>query len=468
MRRRASARSRSAPIAAGLLLVAPLLLRAQDEPAIDLREAAAAFESARLAGEADGGRLWGVEIVGPLLLVDRGSRFVVADRADLEGALAPAVVDGDTVWTGSLPESQNPANTSLDWGGRRWAMILWPTPTLPHVERQLLVHESFHRIQEEVGLPAGNPVNSHLDTRDGRIWLRMEMRALARALVHSGGDRVLAIDDALQFRDRRRRMFEDAAEEEDALERNEGLAEYTGLVLSGLPEDVLADRAAVALERAESSPTLSRSFAYATGPAYGVLLDEAGASWREALVAGASLAELLERAYRPEPMARLAGLWPYGGHRVLAEEQRREARRTALLTELRARFVEGPVLRLPTGSEFRYAFDPNAATTLDDLGTVYETTRVTSDWGILEVDSGGALMLRSREGITGVVVPAPPDPAVPTSGEGWSLDLAEGWEVVPGETSGDWRVRPAGEDQEEEPGQRQRGRDHGTPPDPVE
>jgi hypothetical protein len=57
------------------------------------------------------------------------------------------------------------------------------------------------------------------------------MRALAEALSHDGDGRRAAIRDALDFRARRRALFPGAAEEEDALERNEGMAEYTGLVL---------------------------------------------------------------------------------------------------------------------------------------------------------------------------------------------------------------------------------------------
>lgn len=63
-------------------------------------------------------------------------------------------------------------------------------------------------------------------------------------------------------------------------------------------------------------------------------------------------------------------------------------------------------------------------------------------WGILDV-SGGVLLKRSAAGVTAVVVPAPSDPAArPPTG----LDpiARDGWEIVPGERSGDWVFRPAG------------------------
>ena len=436
----------------GCALVGALLVslfgvpaRAQEAP-IDLAEARRSFEAAENASDLDGGALWGTGLYGPLFLVDPASRFVVANQADPDGALR----EEDGVWVGTLPEEINPANAAVDWAGLRWTMVLWPPPTIPHARNRLLLHELFHRIQEDVGLAAENPPNGHLDTREGRIWMRLEMRALAEALASRGSGRAAAIRDALEFRARRRSLFPRAAAEEGALERNEGMAEYTGLVLSGLPGEVLADRAAVDLERREASESFSRSFAYATGPAYGVLLDESGRPWREALVRGSTLGELLGASYDTEPSRVPADgrIGRYNGERVTAIETAREEERLARESDLRARLVDGPVLRLTPGAEFSFSFDPNDAVNLEGSGTVYGTARVTDVWGVLEVDSGGALFLRNSEGwFTGVVVAAPGSgPEPPTSGRGWRLDLADGWEIAPGERAGDWivRQRPAG------------------------
>lgn len=424
-----------------LLALAPLFLPTAvlaQEVAIDLEEARRAFDAARQASEEDAGRLWGTPLYGPIFLVDRVTRSVAADRADTEGVLA----ERDGVWVGTFPETMIAANSAIEWAGRRWTMVLWPTPSIPHERNRLLLHEMFHRAQEHVGLAAENPTNAHLDTKDGRIWLRLEMRALARALTHEGAERRAAVEDALAFRDRRRSLFTEGAAQENALERNEGMAEYTGLVLSGLPRAVLADRAAVALEEREGSSSLSRSFAYATGPAYGVLLDAEDPAWRRVLVDGASLGDLLAEAYDIMPTARPveARLEPYGGPRLIALESTRETQRQEQLAELRARFLEGPILRMTPGAEFRFSFDPNTAVSLDETGTVYEPVRVIDAWGVLEAES--ALLTRNVEGlITGVVVAAPAAASPPTEGEDWRLDLAEGWEIAPGGRTGEWIVR---------------------------
>ena len=82
------------------------------------------------------------------------------------------------------------------------------------------MHESFHRIQKQIGFPLTGPSNAHLDSVEGRYWLQLEWRALAKALP---GDRQ-AVRDALAFRARRRSLFADAPAQERELEMNEGLA----------------------------------------------------------------------------------------------------------------------------------------------------------------------------------------------------------------------------------------------------
>lgn len=93
------------------------------------------------------------------------------------------------------------------------------------------LHESFHIVQMRLGLSVDMDANEHLDSVDGRHWLRLEWRALARALRESGEARALAIREALVFRQARHARFQDMVENERALEINEGLASYTGTVL---------------------------------------------------------------------------------------------------------------------------------------------------------------------------------------------------------------------------------------------
>src|SRR6185436_19386718 len=100
------------------------------------------------------------------------------------------------------------------------------------------------------------------------------------------------------FRQRRHALFPAAAAAERALENNEGLAEYTGGVLSGRTPEQVHRWAADALQAAEQKDTFVRSFAYASGPAYALLLDALDPSWRNAPKADFDLGRQLAAAAR--------------------------------------------------------------------------------------------------------------------------------------------------------------------------
>ena len=414
-----------------LLLTGVATSAAQVEPAA----ARAYFAEAEALGLA-AGDLWGRGLYGPLLFVDRGTRTVVANMPDAAGALQPA---GD-VYSGTWPDALAIYNGAVQFGGRTWTMLAWPLPAGRYERRRLIAHELFHRLQSERGWPAQNPGNAHLDTEAGRTWLRLEWRALQDALAHPGAERRAAIEDALIFRTLRHRLFPDGAAEERALELNEGLAEYTGMRVA-IPENARAGWVLRHLDNYDATAartSIVRNFAYASGPAYGVLLDAASQSWHDGVFEAADMAALLGAAHNVvidagdlEAQARERAL-RYGGERLFVEEAAREAQRLAQQAEFRSRFATGPTLVLPASENVGYSFDPNAVVPFAGHGTVYLTTTVRDAWGTLNVHSGGALIVSENGRVARVVVPAPVDRAArPLRGNGWELELADGWEVVP-------------------------------------
>lgn len=415
------------------------LLAPQDEP-IPLDAARRAFDEARACSERDGGRLWGFPLAGPLLLADHCTRVVVANQGDAEGQLGEVA----GVWVGVLPDEVGIANTAVTWSGVEWTMVAWPLPTDDLARRKLLAHECYHRIQDERGLPGRDAAAPHLDDELGRGWLRCEAAALAAALRSEDEARGRAVADALVFRAARHAAFPAAAESERVLELNEGLAEYTGWKVCGLAAERLPEAVAGALEQRLAPDNLfARAFPYATGPAFGVLLDALAPGWPATLSRDSDLSAVLARAIdwrHPGDLdgAVHAALARHGGQRILAEEARRERVRRLRLARYRERFVTGPRLVLPPGEAFQFTFDPYGVEALDDLGSVYLTLRVVDVWGILEVTEGGALVERHDGRVTAVVVPGP-DQAEGSKirGDGWTLELADGWRLEEGARRGD-------------------------------
>ncbi|MFL6336482.1 MAG: hypothetical protein ACJ754_24530 [Pyrinomonadaceae bacterium] len=407
--------------------------------ASDEATAARYFAEARALCERDGGKLWGRSLCGPMMFAAPSTRTAYASQPDTGGVFKRS---GD-VYVGILPPTINIANTAFEWEGVNWMLVNFTTiPAEKHRRAAMLMHELWHRQQAELGFPASGVANDHLDTREGRVWLQLEWRALASALASRGPRRSRAVSDALLFRARRRSLFPHASAEEREMEMHEGLAEYTGVRLSGSPDPA---RFVIDVNLSEESRRESfvRSFAYASGPAYGLLLDEAAPGWTRRLRKDDDLAKLLRarlRLARPRDgeheAAKRARV--YGGEELTATESRREEERRRQVADYRARLVEGPVLSLPLRN-MSMSFDPGQLVPLEGLGTVYSTIRVVDEWGVLSVVQGGALLNKS---FSAVNVPAPSDAAArPLRGAGWTLQLNRGWSLAPGARQGDFVLK---------------------------
>jgi hypothetical protein len=390
-----------------------------------------------LAAE-DAGKLWGVSLQGPMIFVDSASRYAVANQADAGRILE----NKDGLWCGILPPEVTLANTSTEWSGVRWTMVLWSSvPQNRFARGRLLMHESLHRVQPALGISAASPINSHLDSLAGRLWLRLEMRALAEALIHQGSERLEHLQAAWQFRGiRRAECGGSCGVEEDQLEANEGVCEYTGFRLSGLPTAVLPDRVAVELERSESSASLTRSFAYATGPALALLLDEYEPAWRESFAAEPNLAArlaaaagLVDARITREEVIELAK--SYGWQEIYWVESERDARRQRRLAELASMFETGRVLQIETGSKFQFSFDPNAAESFDSQRVVHRSVTASDEWGTVEAKQGALIDFRAPMKL---VLPIPPGATLETVP--WKLELHPDYQL---DTSHDriWKIK---------------------------
>jgi hypothetical protein len=405
---------------------------------IDLVKASAYFAEAQAVCERDGGRLWGASLYGPMMFVDPETREIVANEADANGNLSAK----NSVFAGTLPTKLNVANTAVDWAGKRWTMLVWPLPENERTRARLMAHELWHRVQKDLGLSASNPANAHLDTRDGRYWLQLEWRALSAALAADDAARREAITDALLFRAHRRSLFKNAADEERALEMNEGLAEYTGVAMSEADSESANRRAIAGLDAQIRSATFVRSFAYASGPAYGLLLDSVRPDWRKGLAPRDDLGRMLGAALAIDERTPDAGETAdrakvYDDGSLREKEDAREEARRARSAEYRRRFVEGPVLSLRLRM-MNIQFDPGTLEPLDDIGTIYPTIQVSDEWGVIEV-SGGALLAADwswlRVEVDGAFSPEHP------KHKNWTLTLHEGWSVVPDERAGCYTQR---------------------------
>ena len=403
----------------GPILLLALSVFAAPVAAQDPLPATAADSELRQMCEADRGQLWGVTLCGPLLVVDPATRSVWASQPDRQGVLRWSGAS----WVGTLPEGVGVANTSLDWAGLRWIMLVAPLPSNPADRRVLVAHEAWHRVQATIGLPQQSTNAAHLETERGRYLMRLEFRALGTALRSRGRGRLRAAREALMFRATRHAEFREASQQESALDRNEGLAAYTGVKL-GITEN--ADLyAARLLDEYGAHNALSRSYAYATGPAYGLLLDDYMPDWRSR-VTSAAPGDLLAAAVdarRADARDVRRATARYNGKAILSEERARAEAQRARVAELQNRFADGPRLELPL-QQMQFEFDPNAVTPVEGLGSYYATLTLRDVWGELTATEGAlispdfTLLTAARPGPDGL------------SGPGWRLQLNPGYQLA--------------------------------------
>ncbi len=414
-------------IAATAALGVPRTLTAES---IDTTAALQSLRDYASACALDHGRLWGHSLCGPIALVDRTTRLSISNDTLPDRAYLPYI----DAFIGVLPTSLGIANTSVEWKGRRWALVVLPAPLDRFDHTALLVHEAFHREQPTLLLGGSDPANPHLDELEGRRWLRLELRAYAAALAaDAAAGRTLTMD-ALLFRARRHALYPSADSIEPALEMQEGLAEYSGVRLALDLTSEPVTRAIARIRDFEKTPSFVRSFAYATGPAIGLSLDRYADGWRDTIRHTHDPATLLARALHfraPPDLQRVAERHAgrYGGDEILREENTRDSARRSRLALYRARLMAGPTLLLRQRSLNR-SFDPNSLVPFDSSATIYPTGIFSSAWGSLEVTSGGALVANDGTWIRVIAPPTLPDQGSRTvQGEGWTLSLSLRWTI---------------------------------------
>lgn len=403
---------------------------ATDDPvAIPASPAAHAFSEVDELCSADAGELWGKSLCGPMMFVDDASRTAVLNES------APGSRQDGDIRRITLPKSVPLANTAVNYGGKRWSMILWPLLEDKTEREILLMHESFHRIQPALGLEGASSLtaNGHLDTKAGRIWLRAEMHALRDALRSAGDQRKSALVDALLLRTYRRSLWPQAAEQERNLELTEGLAEATGIRLAVDGRDARIRAALDNLRSAEAQESFVRSFAYAIGPAYAQLLDAADPGWRDHVTSTFDFGLAAANAYGiakqlVDKCAAEQALTRHDGDEIVAQETQRATRTQKRLADYENRFIDGPTVTFPLKNPSN-TFDPRRVMHFVGHGSVYQVIRIRDVWGVIDVEDGGALVSPNFDRIT---VPLGQDQTGrQLGGDGWSATLEDPFVLVP-------------------------------------
>ena len=149
------------------------------------------------------------------------------------------------------------------------------------------------------------------------------------------------------------------------------------------------------------------------------------------------LGTLVMNAFSVQPSTdAAASATRYGGAEISASEQKREQERQERLTELRRRFVDGPVLVIPRGGSA--GSNSMGAVVIPGSGTVFfGSFKASGPWGTLDAERG--VLVATDGSSRRVSAPARREDGT-FAGDGWTFRVAPGWVVREGARRGDYEV----------------------------
>jgi hypothetical protein len=378
----------------------------------------------------DSGKLWGKNLFGPIMFVERVSRKITANQPDNEGLLKSK----DGVYTGLYPKELVLSNAPVKFGGMKYAMAPLPAEEDEYRIKTRAIHSLFHRFQENEGVVISTFNLNNMDEKEARLWIKLEWKALRKAINTSGEERQLAIRDALIFRGSNRELYHKCTDDENRFETYEGLATFTYTLLCTRSPEEFRTRLFENLDRIYGMQSYARSYGIIHGALYATLLYDKGFDIKKINTDNFDLGNAVKELYNidlPAICRDVAGSLAvnYDIEAINKEEEKRDADIKESIHSQISIFTEKPVVFLELDSPY-FDFEPEDIHSLDTLGTLYNSMRVSDNWGKLTVDKGGCLVSNNLRFIR-ITAKAFKANKNHISGEGWHLILNDDWELVP-------------------------------------
>jgi hypothetical protein len=179
---------------------------------------------------------------------------------------------------------------------------------------------------------------------------------------------------------------------------------------------------------------LANSFAYLTGPAYGVLFDELKVDWLNALRKGETLPEIgsqiinknipTDTILLKESISKI--IVQYKAESLINSETEKFEFQKQHINNYYRKFFESDILIL-RNNNLQMSFNPQEKLVPVEDGVVYQTMRLTGEWGVAEIKNG---IYRSNDWQI-FILSAPTSNTTGTIMEtDYELMLNKGWEIV--------------------------------------
>lgn len=376
----------------------------------------------------DNGKLWGKNLYGPIMFVDRKSRRLFANQPDNEDLLKGK----DGIYTGLYPKELIINNTPVKFGGTLFAMTPLPNEDDDYKIKTRAIRSLFHRFQEAEGIISAGFNTKNMDEKEARLWIKLEWKALRKALNSEGEERQLATRDALIFKGSNRELFHKYANDENRFETYEGLATFTYTMLCTNSPEEYKTKLLENLDRVYSMQSYARSYGFIHGALYASLLHDKGFDFQKIQTDNFDLGGAVKELYNvelPVICRDVAGSLAvnYNIDAINKEEDQRLSDIKERIHKQISIFTEKPVVFFELESPY-FDFEPEDIHSLDTLGTLYNSMRVSDNWGKLTVDKGGCLVSNNYKFLR-ITAKGFKEEKNRISGEGWHLILNSDWEL---------------------------------------
>lgn len=377
----------------------------------------------------DNGQLWGGNLYAPIMFVERTSRKITTNYPDPEGLLRGR----DGIYTGIFPRERIILMAPVNFGGTTYAMVPLPESEDEYRIKTRAVHSLFHVYQQNLGIQPAFFNLMNMDDKEARLFLKLEWKALRKALENEGDERLVAIRDALVFRGAGRELYQKYAGESIQFENYEGLATLTFTRLCSESSEDYKKNLFDYFDRIYNMPSYARTYGNIHGALYASLLIDKGFDLKSISSDTIDLGLLVKNMYDvelPGICRDVAGSLAFGyDYDVITREE--EERLTAIhdrLHRMTSTFTEKAVVYMELESPY-FDFEPENIHPADTLGTMYSALRVSDNWGKLTVDEGGCLVSGNYKYLRISAKGFKAD-RNRISGDGWNLILNDGWELI--------------------------------------
>jgi len=395
-----------------LILFTTLKLKAQDTLLLNkLSEFIGEFEK---EGNLEDSKTWGISFEIPIMIAT--SDFVITNRP------VDSFIRYKNIFFGKTNEIKPGGHSRKNWKGIDWGFYTYPDKAFENKNERLSLffHEAFHRNQPFIGLDGIWTQCSHLTNSDARSLLKLEYNALLKSLNDS--EYKTDLIDALTFRAYRYYLYPNAYNEEQAIEILEGLAEYTGLKLSGYTKDEIFK---ILKQQMSYNPQL---FAYFSGAIYGFVLDIADTTWRKNIKQNDNFLYFVQKRLELKlPMNLKLHIESvrnkYGWDTISITEiaiNKQIKKQEKFYTEI---FFKKPVIKIPMNlCKGGYRFKSSIIFPLAN-GKVYNGFSTSGDWG--ELSAKDEIFFSVN-----ILLPTPFEKKEKlVIGKGWQIKLSDNWTI---------------------------------------